>query len=93
MQLIGMAEARINLTYATVAIAAAPMSPAVIRGMDQDFEHGFVAQRYLPDRVLGTQRYAPTANGFEQTINQRLNAIRSLTQLSTTRVDTEKAAA
>lgn len=117
VQLIGMPEARINLAQATVAIATAPKSPAIIRGIDQalgdvrrgrtgevpvhlrdahypgakalghgqgylyphDFEHGVVTQQYLPDRALGTQYYVPTSNGFEQTISQRLSAIRSLT--------------
>lgn len=116
VQLIGMPEARINLAQATVAIATAPKSPAIIRGIDQalddvrrgrtgevpvhlrdahypgakalghgqgylyphHFEHGVVTQQYLPDRALGTQYYVPTSNGFEQTISQRLSAIRSL---------------
>ena len=43
VQLIGMPEARINLAQATVAIATAPKSPAVIRGIDEalaDVRHG-----------------------------------------------------
>ncbi|MFF1880250.1 replication-associated recombination protein A [Pseudarthrobacter sp. NPDC058196] len=35
VQLIGMPEARINLAQATVAIATAPKSPAILRGIDQ----------------------------------------------------------
>ena len=38
VQLIGMPEARLNLAQATVAIATAPKSPAVIRGIDQALE-------------------------------------------------------
>lgn len=35
VQLIGMPEARINLAQATVAIATAPKSPAIINGIDK----------------------------------------------------------
>jgi putative ATPase len=38
-----------------------------------------VAQQYLPDRALGTQYYRPTANGFEQTVANRLAGIRRIT--------------
>nr|WP_314192110.1 hypothetical protein [uncultured Arthrobacter sp.] len=44
-----------------------------------DHEHGVVAQQYLPDRALGTQYYRPTANGFEQTVANRLAGIRRIT--------------
>lgn len=117
VQLIGMPEARLNLAQAVVAIATAPKSPAIIRGIDRalddvrrgrtgnvpvhlrdahypgakalghgegylyphDHEHGVVAQQYLPDRALRTQYYRPTANGFEQTVANRLAGIRRIT--------------
>lgn len=117
VQLIGMPEARLNLAQAVVAIATAPKSPAIIRGIDRalddvrrgrtgnvpvhlrdahypgakalghgdgylcphDHEHGVVAQQYLPDRALGTKYYRPTANGFEQTVANRLAGIRRIT--------------
>ncbi|MFC7849331.1 replication-associated recombination protein A [Arthrobacter sp. NPDC057388] len=117
VQLIGMPEARLNLAQAVVAIATAPKSPAIIRGIDRalddvrrgrtgnvpvhlrdahypgakalghgegylyphDHEHGVVAQQYLPDHALGTQYYRPTANGFEQTVANRLAGIRRIT--------------
>lgn len=38
VQLIGLPEARLNLAHATVAIATAPKSPAVYRGINQALE-------------------------------------------------------
>lgn len=116
VQLIGMPEARLNLAQATVAIATAPKSPAVYRGINQalddvqhgrtgpvpmhlrdahypgakalghgqgylyphDFEHNVVAQQYLPDAMLGTRYYQPTANGRETSIKQSQEAIARL---------------
>ena len=118
VQLIGMPEARINLAQATVAIATAPKSNAVYRGIDaaladarsgrtgevprhlrdahypgakalghgegylypHNFKHGVVGQQYMPDAVLGTQYYRPTANGFEQTVINRLASITTMTE-------------
>jgi putative ATPase len=42
-------------------------------------EHGGVAlgEVYLPDKLVGTEYYAPTDRGFEKTIGERLRWIRS----------------
>jgi hypothetical protein len=42
-------------------------------------EHGGVAlgEVYLPDKLVGTEYYAPTDRGFEKTIAERLRWIRS----------------
>lgn len=117
VQLIGMPEARINLAQAAVAVATAPKSPGIIRGIDaalkdvqqgrtggvpkhlrdahypgaktlghgvgyqlpHNFDHGVVAQQYLPTEILGSQYYLPTTNGFEQTVTSRLAGIKAMT--------------
>ncbi|WP_370318079.1 replication-associated recombination protein A [Tessaracoccus sp. OH4464_COT-324] len=43
-----------------------------------DYPHNIVAQQYLPDDLVGTHYYEPTANGAEATIAQRLRSIRSV---------------
>lgn len=121
VQLIGMPEARINLAQATIAIATAPKSPAVYRGIDSalanvrsgrtgavpahlrdahypgakalghgegylyphDFPFGVVTQNYLPAEAMGAVYYAPTTNGFEQTITERLAGIEHFTKKDT----------
>jgi len=35
------------------------------------YEHGVVAQQYLPAEIDGTRYYEPTRNGFEQTVADR----------------------
>ena len=45
-----------------------------------DYPHNVVAQQYLPDRALDAVYYEPTANGFEQTISERIEGIRRFTQ-------------
>ncbi|MCY1718564.1 replication-associated recombination protein A [Microbacterium sp. SL62] len=45
-----------------------------------DFPFGVVAQQYLPDAVLGTEYYSPTANGFEKAVGTRIDAIARQTQ-------------
>lgn len=47
-----------------------------------DFEHGVLAQQYLPEEALGAQYYRPTVNGFEQIITNRLTSIREITKES-----------
>lgn len=40
-----------------------------------DFPGSVVSQEYLPPRLAGTKFYQPTANGYEQTVAQRMGAI------------------
>lgn len=113
VQLIGLPEARINLAHATIAIATAAKSPAVIRAIKEaeqdvrngqvpevpthlrdahypgakalghgegylyphDYQHGLVAQDYLPEELRGANYYRPTKNGFEATLANRMEAI------------------
>ncbi|WP_202080173.1 AAA family ATPase [Caldalkalibacillus salinus] len=107
---VGMPEARIPLAQATVYLATAPKSNAVIKGIDdalrsvekeqsgqvpkhlrdahykgaKDLGHGvgylyphsfeghYVDQQYLPDHLIDKQFYAPSSNGYERTIAERL---------------------
>ena len=118
VQLVGLPEARINLAQAAVAVATAPKSPAIIRGIDgsladvrrgrtgsvpehlrdahypgaealghgqgylypHDYEHGVVAQEYMPSETEGQRYYEPTSNGFEVTVAKRLCTIQDLTR-------------
>lgn len=113
VQLIGLPEARINLAHATIAIATAAKSPAVIRAINEaetdvkqgriaevpkhlrdahypgakalghgegylyphDYQHGLVAQAYLPESMNDVRYYRPTTNGFEATLSNRMAAI------------------
>ena len=43
-----------------------------------DAEHGVATQDYLPEELLGTEYYRPTANGFERDIAARLERIRAI---------------
>jgi len=45
-----------------------------------DYEHGVVAQSYLPEGFDDASYYTPTRNGFEATIAGRMEAIRTITQ-------------
>ena len=45
-----------------------------------DYEHGVVAQSYLPEGFDDASYYTPTRNGFEATIAGRMEAIRTMTQ-------------
>lgn len=43
-----------------------------------DHPHGIAAQQYLPDDLVGTRYYAPTENGYERQVGERLGRIRSV---------------
>ncbi|RMI03529.1 replication-associated recombination protein A [Cellulomonas triticagri] len=43
-----------------------------------DHPHGVAAQQYLPDDLVGTRYYAPTENGYERQVGERLGRIRSV---------------
>ncbi|HWL02770.1 MAG TPA: replication-associated recombination protein A [Microbacteriaceae bacterium] len=43
-----------------------------------DAPHGIAPQQYLPDELDGTEYYAPSANGFESRIAERLEQIRKI---------------
>lgn len=43
-----------------------------------DHPHGIAAQQYLPDELRGTRYYAPTENGYERQVGERLGRIRSV---------------
>ena len=43
-----------------------------------DHPHGIAAQQYLPDELVGTRYYAPTDNGYERQVGERLGRIRSV---------------
>lgn len=43
-----------------------------------DHELGVVAQQYAPDDLQGVDYYKPTQHGFERTISQRLESLRSI---------------
>ena len=61
-----------------------PGAKALVHGegylYPHNFKHGVVGQQYMPDAVLGTQYYRPTANGFEQTVINRLASITTMTE-------------
>lgn len=115
-QLVGLPEARIPLAEATIYLATAPKSNAVLRGIDaaiadvragrsgqvplhlrdghsratellgngkgyvypHDFPVPIVAQQYLPDTLAGVQYYAPSEQGRERAIAERVQMIREL---------------
>jgi putative ATPase len=114
VQLIGLPEGRLNLAQATIALAVAPKSNAVIKAIDaasadlaagrigavpahlrdahypgaaklghgegyryaHGYPHGVVEQQYPPDAVVGRDYYAPTGNGAERGIAERLAKLR-----------------
>lgn len=43
-----------------------------------DYPHGVAAQQYLPDDLVGSRYYVPTAHGHEVQITERLGSIRQL---------------
>ena len=43
-----------------------------------DAPHSIASQQYLPDDLLGTNYYTPTANGAEKTIGARLSRLREI---------------
>ncbi len=43
-----------------------------------DSEFGVAAQQYLPDGLVGTEYYTPTANGNERDVAARLEKIRAI---------------
>lgn len=43
-----------------------------------DAPHGIAPQQYLPDELDGTQYYAPSTNGFESRVAERLEQIRKI---------------
>ncbi|MFJ5725830.1 hypothetical protein [Streptomyces sp. NPDC093149] len=59
-----------------------PGAEALGHGQGYPYPHAFerevVTQQYLPDQASGMPYYAPTATGFEQTINLRLSLGRRL---------------
>ncbi|UTR09278.1 AAA family ATPase [Evansella sp. LMS18] len=38
-----------------------------------NFEHNYVPQQYLPDHLVSKQFYSPSANGYEKTVQKRLD--------------------
>lgn len=42
-----------------------------------DFEAGHVSQEYLPEKLLGRKFYAPRGHGYEKTIKERMEYLRS----------------
>jgi len=50
-----------------------------------DAPHSIAPQQYLPDELDGTQYYAPTANGFERQVAERLERIRRILEDRPTR--------
>lgn len=45
---------------------------------DHDYEGGYAAQQYFPDKLIGTIFYMPTERGYEKNIKQRLDQWRNL---------------
>jgi putative ATPase len=45
-----------------------------------DYEFGVAEQQYLPDELVGSTYYAPTANGNEREVAARLEKLRRLTR-------------
>lgn len=41
-----------------------------------DFEGGYVKQQYLPDELQGVEYYTPTDNGYEETIQKRMQHLK-----------------
>ena len=38
-----------------------------------NYEHHYVPQQYLPDRLISKKFYSPSANGYEKTVQKRLD--------------------
>ena len=43
-----------------------------------DYPGAFVAESYLPEKLINTQIYQPTDRGLDRQITERLNSYRSL---------------
>jgi putative ATPase len=43
-----------------------------------DYDEGYTAQSYLPERLEGKRFYAPRGHGYEKTINERMVYIRTI---------------
>ncbi len=43
-----------------------------------DEPHGVAAQQYLPDELVGTHYYEPTDRGYERSVTERLDRIRTI---------------
>ncbi|BEH09939.1 replication-associated recombination protein A [Geobacter sulfurreducens subsp. ethanolicus] len=43
-----------------------------------DYEEGYTPQNYLPERLEGKRFYAPRGHGYEKTIKERMDYIRTL---------------
>ncbi|THG33581.1 replication-associated recombination protein A [Naasia lichenicola] len=43
-----------------------------------DYDHGVVAQQYLPDELKSTTYYSPTGNGYERDVSARLERLRKI---------------
>lgn len=105
---VGMPEARILLSEATILVASSPKSNssykavnaaladvdnkrtgdvplhlrnAPVKGMEtlgygkgykyaHDYDGNIVEQQYLPDEMLGTRYYIPSANGYEKNMKE-----------------------
>lgn len=44
------------------------------------YPHSIVAQQYLPDELVGREYYAPTTNGREQMLSERVERLRAVLQ-------------
>jgi putative ATPase len=47
-----------------------------------DYKEGYVAQDYLPDKLVGSVYYFPTDRGYEKQLKQRLEHWRRLREKS-----------
>jgi putative ATPase len=108
---VGMPEARILLSEATILVASSPKSnssykavnaaladvdnkrtgdvplhlrSAPVKGMEtlgygkgykyaHDYDGNIVEQQYLPDEMLGTRYYIPSANGYEKNMKEGMD--------------------
>ncbi|MBM7097202.1 AAA family ATPase [Bacillus sp. H-16] len=111
VEFVGLPEARIPLAEATLYLATAPKSNAVISGIDSalqavekekrgdvpvhlrdahykgasklghgegykyphNYENHYVPQQYLPDHLKNRIFYTPSTNGYEKTVQKRLD--------------------
>ncbi|WP_026689110.1 AAA family ATPase [Alteribacter aurantiacus] len=111
VEFVGLPEARIPLAEATLYLATAPKSNAVITGIDKalaavekekrgdvpvhlkdahykgaaklghgegykyphNYENHYVPQQYLPDHLKTKSFYEPSSNGYEKTVQKRLD--------------------
>ena len=58
---LGFPEARIPLSQAVIELCLSPKSNSAITAYPHNYDNGYVAQQYLPDKLKNREYYTPKA--------------------------------